>query len=137
MFSERLARENGWSQSDSERVIIEYKMFACLIVLTDDQLTPSDSIDQAWHLHLTYTRNYWIKWSELLGKSIHHSPTSGGETEAEEFLTSYQRTLTEYQNAFRIRPPVDIWPPVHKRFSQNTQFVRLDTSKYIIWNKPW
>jgi hypothetical protein len=58
-FSKRLARDNGWSSGYAQRVIEEYKKFAFLAVAAGHPVTPSDQVDQVWHLHLTYTRSYW------------------------------------------------------------------------------
>ena len=52
-LSERLARENGWNKTYTQRVIDEYKKFIFLCCITDTGVTPSDPVDQAWHLHLT------------------------------------------------------------------------------------
>src|SRR5688572_19587710 len=51
-FSARLARENGWSREYTERVMEEYKCFLFLAATVDFPVTPSEPIDQAWHLHL-------------------------------------------------------------------------------------
>src|SRR5438309_235996 len=61
-FAARLARENGWSASYAARVIDEYKCFCFLAVTGDQEVTPSDAVDQAWHLHLTYSRDYWERF---------------------------------------------------------------------------
>ena len=58
-FSARLAAENGWSAAHTQRVIQEYRRFALLAVISPQTMTPSDAVDQAWHLHLTCTRAYW------------------------------------------------------------------------------
>jgi hypothetical protein len=58
-FSARLARDNGWSEEFAERVVAEYRRFAFLAVAAGHPVSPSDAVDQAWHLHLLYTR-YWI-----------------------------------------------------------------------------
>ncbi len=81
-FADRLARENGWSTSHAGRVIEEYKRFAFLVVTGEREVTPSDAVNQAWHLHLTYTRDYWERFCpDVLGKALHHGPTAGGDTE--------------------------------------------------------
>ena len=59
-FSERLARENGWPPAYARRVIWEYRRFVYLACLAEGEVTPSDEVDQAWHLHLAYTRDYWL-----------------------------------------------------------------------------
>ncbi len=58
-FSTRLAQENGWSEAFARRVIREYKRFLYLAKSAGHPVTPSDQVDQAWHLHLCYTRSYW------------------------------------------------------------------------------
>ena len=58
-FNGRLARENRWSEEFTLSVIKEYKKFAFLAMAAGHPVTPSDQVDQAWHLHLTYTRSYW------------------------------------------------------------------------------
>lgn len=58
-FAARLARENRWSLADAENVIEEYRRFCYLAMTAGHEVTPSDAVDQAWHLHLTYSRDYW------------------------------------------------------------------------------
>ena len=73
-FSERLARDNDWSLDYARRVIREYKRFAFLAIVSGHPVTPSDQVDQAWHLHLLYTRCYWDDFcGEILGKPLHHT----------------------------------------------------------------
>ncbi len=77
-FSERLARENGWSLTYSLRAVAEYKKFMFLLCTLPHPLTPSEPVDQVWHLHLIYTQSYWIDFCErTLGRLIHHHPTQG------------------------------------------------------------
>ncbi|GAA4338966.1 hypothetical protein GCM10023149_49350 [Mucilaginibacter gynuensis] len=77
-FSARLARENGWTAAYTHRVINEYKKFIFLCCVSEQGVTPSDPVDQAWHLHLTVTRSYWIDLCrDTLGSEIHHNPTKG------------------------------------------------------------
>ena len=64
VFSERLARENGWTLPYARRAIREYKRFLYLAVTVEHVVCPSDAVDQVWHMHLTYTRSYW---DELCG----------------------------------------------------------------------
>lgn len=136
-FVDRLARENGWSPFYAERVVEEYRRFAAIAALGLREVTPSDQVDQAWHLHLTYTRNYWGIWSEALGVPLHHGPTSGGSDESIRYLDSYRALLQIYQSGFDRIPPKEIWPEEKERFREPARFVRLDTSRYIIWNRPW
>ena len=81
-FTQRLARENGWSAAYAARVFEEYRRFLYLAVTAPHPVTPSDAVDQAWHLHLTYTRDYWDRLChEVLRRPLHHGPTKGGREE--------------------------------------------------------
>src|SRR5215468_3394365 len=85
-FSLRLARENGWSRHYAGRVIAEYKKLCYLAVAGDCQISPSDAVDQAWHLHLIYTRSYWDDFcGRVLGRPLHHNPSSGSAAERDKF----------------------------------------------------
>ena len=57
-FSARLARDNGWSSDFAHRVIEEYRRFLYLSAVAGHTVSPSDEVDQVWHLHLTYTSSY-------------------------------------------------------------------------------
>jgi len=61
-FAARLAREHGWSRPHAERVIREYKRYAFLAMQSDSPVCPSEDVDAAWHLHLTYTKSYWKRF---------------------------------------------------------------------------
>ena len=68
-FADRLARENGWSAAKAARVVDEYRRFCFLAATAGHEVTPSDAVDQAWHLHLTYSRDYWERFCpEVLGR---------------------------------------------------------------------
>ena len=136
-FSDRLARENGWTLKYALRVIFEYKRFMFLISILDETLTPSDQVDQAWHLHLLYTHDYWNSFcKEILEREIHHGPTKGGEKEKENYSTLYENTLKRYQEVFTEAPPNDIWPSVRERFTK-IDFIRIAKDDYILISKDY
>ena len=129
-FSKRLARDNGWSIQYAQQVIEEYKKFAFLAVVAGHPVTPSDQVDQVWHLHLTYTRSYWDKFcSEVLQTPLHHDPTLGGEAENQKFDDWYSKTLESYERFFGTEPPVEIWSTPEDRFGRDLHFVRLNTQQ--------
>jgi hypothetical protein len=135
-FSARLARENGWTAEYTDRVIEEYKKFIFLCWLSPSGVTPSDAVDQAWHLHLTYTKSYWVDLCQnILQKEIHHNPTKGGEQEASKFDDYYSGSFKLYTKIFSTKPPADIWPDNETRFSDiNFQRVNLRTHGLV---KRW
>ncbi|QJW93810.1 TIGR04222 domain-containing membrane protein [Frigoriglobus tundricola] len=129
-FEARLARENGWDTAFARRVVLEYRRFLFLALTADHTVTPSESVDQAWHLHLTYTRSYWERMcGELLGRPLHHGPTRGGAAESRKFRDLYTSTLASYRLTFGETPPADVWPPVDVRFGEAAHFVRVNTAR--------
>jgi hypothetical protein len=108
-FEARLARENGWTIPYSRRVVVEYKRFVFLAMTAGHSVTPSEQVDQAWHLHLAYTRSYWeAMCGELLGRPLHHGPTRGGCDESVKYHQQYEKTLESYRAMFGEEPPADI-----------------------------
>jgi len=124
-FAARLARENRWTPAFAGRVIGEYKRFCFLAMTAAHQVTPSDAVDQAWHLHLTYSRDYWERFCpEVLGRELHHGPTAGGSRERDRYFEQYAQTLRSYEAAFGPAPD-DIWPGARKRFEHDPRAVRV------------
>lgn len=135
-FSDRLARENGWTIAYARRVIEEYKKFIFLCCVSNHGVTPSDPVDQAWHLHLTFTKSYWIDLCKnTLQKEIHHNPTKGGKNEAQKFDVYYTSSQQLYLENFGTTPPADIWQDNHTRFS-DINFKRVNVGKYWLLPKP-
>ena len=135
-FSDRLARENGWSKPYTFAVIEEYKRFIYLCAISDYSITPSDPVDQAWHLHLTYTQSYWVDFCHnTIGKEIHHGPTKGGQQERGKFKNWYALTFELYQKEFGMPPPENIWWSSERRFKE-IHFTRVNRSRFWLIPKP-
>lgn len=135
-FSDRLASENGWNLRYTSRVIEEYKKFIFLCCITQNGVTPSDAVDQAWHLHLTFTRSYWTDLCrDTLQTEIHHNPTKGGASENAKYDSYYTDTQQLYRQTFDAIPPADIWLANQQRFS-DINFQRVNISKYWLLKKP-
>ncbi len=128
-FAARLAREHGWSRPRAERVIREYKRYVFLCMNSATPVCPSEDVDAAWHLHLTYTRSYWKRFcGDVLGRPLHHEPTKGGPAEADKHLAMYEATLAAYRESFGVEPPHDIWPSAHSRFGIDIQHRVVNTA---------
>lgn len=137
-FVDRLARENCWTGEFAQRVVDEYRRFVILAVSASHPVTPSWEVDQAWHLHLMYTRSYWEDLcAGVLGRPLHHTPSAGGPHEREKFRRQYSRTLESYARLFGATPPKDIWPDVDSRFAPVSRFARIDTGRNWVIPKPW
>ncbi|MFT5338074.1 MAG: hypothetical protein ACI9YL_002090 [Luteibaculaceae bacterium] len=133
-FTDRLCRENNWTMEYALRAVFEYKKFIFLICTTDQAQTPSDQVDQVWHLHLLYTRSYWLDFcKDLLQKNIHHGPTKGIE-EKGFFKNQYSSTLEQYSKKFNESPPPDIWPKPQDKTSE-IYFSRVNRHRYWVIQK--
>jgi uncharacterized protein (TIGR04222 family) len=136
-FTSRLARENGWGLPYTRRVVAEYRRFLFLAMAAGHPVTPSDPVDQAWHLHLAYTLSYWDDLCrDLLGRPLHHGPSRGGAQEAAKFLDWYGRTLDSYRRLFGADPPADVWPPAAGNLGREPHFVRVNATTHWIVPRP-
>lgn len=109
-FSARLAKENRWTRAYALRAIEEYRRFVFLGVCAGP-VTPSEAVDEVWHLHLLYTREYWETFCDaVLRRPFHHQPSQGGAEEDAKFGGQYRRTLENYERFFGSAAPPDIWP---------------------------
>lgn len=135
-FSQRLARENDWTHAFAHRALREYRRFLFLAMHAGHPVTPSDQVDQVWHLHLCYTRSYWTQMcGEVLRAPLHHEPTQGGRDEGEKFDDWYARTIESYR-AFFGEPSADLWPPAVVRFGDDLHFRRVNVRRAWIIPKP-
>jgi hypothetical protein len=137
-FSDRLAKENNWTVAYTNNVITEYRkfLFLCCVTPKGTMITPSDAVDQAWHLHLTYTKSYWKDLCEnTLKREIHHTPTQGGIEEGKKFENCYEHTFDLYREKFGTEPPKNIWLDNEQRFAPDN-FVRINTKNYLLLQKP-
>jgi hypothetical protein len=137
-FETRLARENGWSAAHAARVMGEYRRFLFLAMTAGHMAVPSDGVDQAWHLHLTYSRDYWDRLcGEVLRQPLHHGPTKGGPDEGPRHFDLYAETLASYERAFGENPPADIWPSGWQRFHVDPHARRVARSDaWIVPKRP-
>jgi hypothetical protein len=134
-FFDTAGQGKRWSRAYTARVIQEYKRFLLLAMHAGHPVTPSDEVDQAWHLHLVHSRSYWEDLCrDTLGRPLHHGPTQGGESESEKFANWYEKTRDSYARLFGAGPPADIWPPGAVRFDPTAKFERVNRSRF--WLLP-
>ncbi|WP_187388297.1 glycine-rich domain-containing protein [Seonamhaeicola marinus] len=135
-FSQRLARDNSWSHDFALNVVEEYKKFIYLCCVSKSPITPSDAVDQVWHLHLTYTKSYWHDFCKgTLNKEIHHNPTKGGRSERKKFSNNYDLSFKMYEQEFGFQPPSNIWKDNKTRF-RDINFSRVNLNHYWLVKKP-
>lgn len=135
-FTRRLARDHRWSAAFAGGAVREYGRFCFLAVATPGPVTPSEEVDEVWHLHLTYSRDYWTVWCRtVLRADFHHDPTKGGPAEQRRFRDQYARTLAAYEPFFGP-PPDAYWPATHRRFGRQPRFRVLDRQRSLVLPRP-
>ncbi len=102
-FEKKIERNNLWDENYTRRVILEYKRFIYLAAKYGG-VAPSDAVDQVWHQHILYTRDYRNFCMAYFGKFIQHNPdrTKGQSND------SASHTKELYHMEFGLMP-ADIW----------------------------
>ncbi|MFC6592362.1 glycine-rich domain-containing protein [Deinococcus lacus] len=96
-----------YTPEQAELLVREYLRFVYLSSL--EVVTPSQRVDDVWHLHLTYSRDYWERFMPLLPRPLHHDPSPQGAADPL-MKFQYERTLDRYRAEFGERPHPGIWP---------------------------
>ncbi|WP_444543551.1 glycine-rich domain-containing protein, partial [Methylobacterium haplocladii] len=135
-FTSRLARDRGWSLAFARGAVAEYRRFCFLAMVFDTPVTPSEEVDEVWHQHLTYSRDYWEVWcGPVLGRRLHHDPTEGGASEQGRYRMQYAETLARYE-AFFGPPDPCFWPATHRRFRSRPRYRIVDGDRVWTVRRP-
>lgn len=94
---DRVIKETNWSKSKVKDVILAYKKFLYLAAI-NKEVVPSKEVDIIWHTHILFTNDYFVRWSNILGKTVHHSPEIKGQTNT--YNNTYKETYNSYTNEF-------------------------------------
>ena len=127
----RLAEKTGWSEEKMKIVISEYLRYIALIMLWKQgkiaiQATPSHDIDEVWHNHMLFTREYIQFCEKWNGEYIHHQPSynadgsrPGGwnahmtrEENKAVLQKAWAETREAYNNVFGENAPDTAWGTV-------------------------
>lgn len=93
----------------SRRVIEEYRRFLYLIQISTRQVTPLRIVDAAWHMHLTFMRDYCDDLCpNVIDAPVHHQ-LCAGEEEMPRYRDQFAATKALYGAEFGAEPPSDIW----------------------------
>lgn len=88
------------------RLLTEVLRYLHLVAASGQVLTPSHSVDLAWHEFILCTRTYGAFCRRYFGRMIHHQP--GGMED--ENNSQFDQTLALYQCYFGS-PPAAYWLP--------------------------
>ncbi len=98
----RLIEREGWEEKDAREAIRRYKNFLILIVKYPDRLlAPAPDMDEAWHNHILFTREYTHTCEEIFGGYLHHAPAQSSNSQDKERMGyAQQHTADLYQQEF-------------------------------------
>lgn len=131
-FRAQLAERTGWNGARCARAIDEYLRFCAVAARLGGRAAPSAAVDEVWHLHLTWTRDYWEDFCpRRLGFALHHQPARGLPGEQTSLREAYAETLHAYAAEFGT-PAVEWWPawsmllrPTHRSPTHRSRWARL------------
>lgn len=129
-FSTRLAHENYWTITFTQKAILEYKKFMFLAATSNQMVSPSVIVDTVWHQHLIFTESY-ADLCKLLGKKIEHIPSTHNHAEAEQFKNAAARTKELYAEAFGVMPAA-FWQYETMYGQLALPEAKMDMSKYLL-----
>ncbi len=135
-LSRRLARENGWPEAYARRVLREYTRFLALAMSSEHEVSPSEQIDQAWHLHLLDSARYRRFCRDVLGGRLDHRPSDGSCQDRARHVRAYEQTLDSYRRSFGEPAPWDIWPSSERRFGADLCVQRVNVAENWVVPKP-
>jgi hypothetical protein len=85
-----------WTVSDATRCLRLYKNFLFLQKKhLPESLVPSRQIDEFWHNHILYTKNYLHDCLNIFGHYLHHQPASPNE-DSQYLVQHYLKTKAFY-----------------------------------------
>jgi hypothetical protein len=74
IFKNRLKAKYKWTEEKCDDLISQYKQFLFIAATSNESETPTQEVDEVWHEHILFTRDYFDDWTKILGKTIHHAP---------------------------------------------------------------
>ena len=135
-FTARLARDRSWTLEEARAAVNAYRCFCFLTMVSPSEMTPSEAVDEVWHQHLIYSRDYWDVWcGQVLRAKLHHDPTPGGPEAQARYRDQYARTLALHETYFG-QPCAALWPATHRRFGARPQYKTVDTWKTLTLPNP-
>ena len=135
-FIKRLARDKSWTLPFAQAAVREYRRFCFLAITSPNPVTPSEEIDEVWHMHLTYSRDYWNVWCrDVLQVPLHHDPTRGSLADQGMFRAQYAATLALYETYFGP-PDALFWRATHERFRGTPRCRTIDVERWLLVPKP-
>lgn len=101
----RVSKEHNYSLCDATHLVREAKRMLYLSIVSDEPISPSIDIDDAWHEMLMFTR-WYRDFADFIGGFIHHDPTPGPPDGGK----MYAKTKENYSKYLGETPDPRYWP---------------------------
>lgn len=106
---DRVMAETGISKAEAEVAEDLYRKFLTLKFLHPEQtIVPTRLVDEVWHNHVLFTRQYMADCELLFGKYMHHEPTADAS-----LVENFARTSALYEYEFGLNLGRTISQPIH------------------------
>lgn len=110
---DRLIKKGLFNESDIGEAIREYRKFMTMLRLGYENLVMfSPEVDEVWHTHIIFTRQYSNFCEEVFGHYVHHQPVSPGmitsesKEAVEAFLTAYKGVFGASSSLWSSEKPI-------------------------------
>ena len=104
ILTKRIAAACKISEDRVPEILYEVIKYLNLTAFYDQRLTPSLTVDYAWHEFILCTKAYSEFCQTYFGKYIHHHPGGSADENKKQFL----KTLQYYRKHFGL-PPEKFW----------------------------
>jgi len=101
----KLIHTYGWPKKNADKCIQQYKNFLFLLKKygNTQQLTPSEDLDEVWHLHILNTKQYRQDCDNIFGKFLDHDPIYPTQKSlSETSKNTFQITQDLYRKEFGV-----------------------------------
>lgn len=100
---DKMVKHQGWKLKHALKASEQYRHYLWLCrKYSDQQLPPSDDIDEFWHNHVLDTINYRQDCQHIFGKYLDHYPYFGidDQSDASDLNQAFVDTRRLYQQEF-------------------------------------
>jgi hypothetical protein len=108
-ISDRMVIKHGWNKEFTDKCIEEYKKFVFLIKKGNKKISPPLKVDDIWHEHILFTKDYFEDTKEYLGFFLHHQPHGIKHLEKYDF----ERYASIYSQYFEGKEWMNMFGTVH------------------------
>lgn len=103
-------RGKGWTEEKAETTEKWYKRFLLLHLLYGDAAPCTEEIDEFWHTHILYTREYTRDCRDIFGSYMHHVPCNdlSDKDVLEDMQRATKETMARFKELWGELPPMPV-----------------------------